>query len=56
MVWTLAFSIQHEVEKYGAYLAVASFLGLALLRRAWSVACATGPAVPRSATPSSRRA
>jgi hypothetical protein len=31
MVWTLAFSIQHEVEKYGAYVAVASFLGLALL-------------------------
>src|SRR4051794_33843844 len=27
----LAFSVQHEVEKYGAYIAIASFLGLALL-------------------------
>jgi LytR cell envelope-related transcriptional attenuator len=31
MAWLLAFSVQHEVEKYGAYLAIASFLGLALL-------------------------
>jgi hypothetical protein len=31
MDWILAFSVQHEVEKYGAYVAVASFLGLALL-------------------------
>jgi LytR cell envelope-related transcriptional attenuator len=31
MVWLLAFSVQHEVEKYGAYLAIASFIGLALL-------------------------
>jgi LytR cell envelope-related transcriptional attenuator len=31
MLSILAFSVQHEVEKYGAYVAVASFLGLALL-------------------------
>src|SRR4051794_38155603 len=31
MLSILAFSVQHEVEKYGAYLAIASFLGLALL-------------------------
>jgi LytR cell envelope-related transcriptional attenuator len=31
MAWLLAFSVQHEVEKYGAYLAIASFVGLALL-------------------------
>jgi hypothetical protein len=31
MVCVLAFSVQHEVEKYGAYVGIASFLGLALL-------------------------
>jgi hypothetical protein len=31
MVWILAFSVQDQVEKYGAYLGVASFVGLALL-------------------------
>jgi LytR cell envelope-related transcriptional attenuator len=31
MLSILAFSVQHEVEKYGAYVAVACFLGLALL-------------------------
>jgi hypothetical protein len=31
MVWILAFSVQDQVEKYGAYVAVASFIGLALL-------------------------
>jgi hypothetical protein len=31
MVWILAFSVQDQVEKYGAYVGVASFLGLALL-------------------------
>jgi hypothetical protein len=31
MVWLLAFSVQDQVEKYGAYIGVASFLGLALL-------------------------
>src|SRR4051812_23833297 len=31
MLSILAFSVQHEVEKYGAYIAVACFLGLALL-------------------------
>jgi hypothetical protein len=31
MVWILAFSVQSQVTKYGAYLAIASFLGLALL-------------------------
>src|SRR5215475_5505771 len=27
----LAFSVQHEVEKYGAYVAIACFFGLAIL-------------------------
>jgi hypothetical protein len=31
MVAVLAFSLQQQIEKYGAYVAVASFLGLALL-------------------------
>jgi hypothetical protein len=31
MVWILAFSVQDQVEKYGAYVGIASFLGLALL-------------------------
>lgn len=31
MLSILAFSVQHEVEKYGAYIAIACFLGLALL-------------------------
>src|SRR4051794_41766933 len=31
MLSILAFSVQHEVEKYGAYVAVACFIGLALL-------------------------
>src|SRR4051812_50054148 len=31
MVWILAFSVQDQVEKYGAYVGVASFLGLAVL-------------------------
>src|SRR5689334_17479643 len=31
MEHVLAFSIQGEVEKYGAYVGIASFLGLALL-------------------------
>jgi hypothetical protein len=31
MVFVLAFSLQGEVEKYGAYVGIASFIGLALL-------------------------
>src|SRR3954452_14847617 len=31
MVCVLAFSVQDQVEKYGAYVGIASFLGLALL-------------------------
>src|SRR5919198_3143945 len=31
MVCVLAFSIQDQVEKYGAYVGIASFLGLAVL-------------------------
>src|SRR3954467_9603880 len=31
MVSVLAFSLQGEVEKYGAYVGIASFIGLALL-------------------------
>src|ERR687885_1659958 len=31
MICVLAFSIQDQIEKYGAYVGIASFLGLALL-------------------------
>src|SRR5689334_18142392 len=31
MLFVLAFSLQGEVEKYGAYVGIASFIGLALL-------------------------
>jgi hypothetical protein len=31
MVWFLALSVQDQVERYGVYVGIAAFIGLALL-------------------------